>query len=95
MSLEEKQNITTGINPTPNGCVGLSGGAQSITFPGFCLSDGPAGLRGTDLVTSFPAALHIGASWNTDLALEIAQHMGKEFRVKGGSAFSPARQTVG
>ena len=85
MSLEEKQNVTTGISPSPNGCVGESGSAHGVGFPGLCLSDGPTGVRGTDFVSAFPAEMHIGASWNTDLAFEMDVHMGKEFGKKGSS----------
>lgn len=85
--MEEKVNITVGVSPSPNGCVGLSGAAASIGFPGLCLQDGPTGVRGTDFVTSFPAELHLGASWNTDLAHEVAEHMGLEFRRKGGEQY--------
>jgi beta-glucosidase len=87
MTNEEKQNITMGISPSPNGCVGFSGGAGTINFSGLCLQDGPTGVRGTDFVTSFPSGLHIGASWNTELAFEIAKYMGAEFRVKGGQNY--------
>lgn len=48
------------------------------------LQDGPTGVRGTDFAKPFPDELHIGASWNMDLALEIANHMDKELRSKGG-----------
>ena len=83
MSLAEKQSVTLGVSPSPNGCVGVSGAAESVGFPGLCLQDGPTGVRGADFVTAFPAEMHIGASWNQDLAYEIAEHMGMEFRKKG------------
>jgi len=83
MSNEEKANLTIGISG-PNGCSGNSGGANSVGFGGLCLQDGPSGVRGTDMVSSFPSGIHIGASWNKSLANEVATFMGAEFKKKGG-----------
>jgi beta-glucosidase len=83
MSNEEKSNLTIGIS-APNGCSGNSGGAASVGFGGLCLQDGPSGVRGTDLVSSFPSGIHIGATWNRALANKVATFMGAEFKRKGG-----------
>jgi beta-glucosidase len=83
MSLEEMNNVTLGIADTSTGCVGVSGGAPRIGFPGFCLHDAGNGVRNTDGVSSFASGLHVGASWNASLAYERAQFMGKEFKGKG------------
>lgn len=83
LSNEQKANLTTGLTGS-TGCSGTSGGAQSAGFPGLCLQDGPTGVRGTDLVNSYPAELHVGASWNRTLANVVATFMGAEFKEKGG-----------
>ena len=85
MSNDEKNNLSVGIT-APNGCSGNSGGAPSIAFPGLCLQDGPTGVRGTELVNSYPSGLHIGASWNATLANDVANFMGAEFKRKGGKS---------
>jgi beta-glucosidase len=85
MSNEEKANLTSG-KTGPNGCSGNSGGAQSVGFPGLCLQDGPTGVRATDLVSSYPSEIHIGASWNRTLANDVATFMGAEFKRKGGKS---------
>lgn len=79
----EKNNLTIGFDVSYTGCAGVSGGVPRFGFPGFCLQDGPAGVRGTDLVTSFPAGIHLGASWNTTLVYDVATYMGAEFKAKG------------
>lgn len=84
MSNEEKANLTLGLTGF-TGCSGTSGGAESIAFPGLCLQDGPSGIRGADLVNSYPAQLSIGASWNRSLANEVATYMGAEYKRKGGA----------
>jgi beta-glucosidase len=32
-------------------------------FPGLCLEDSPLGVRGTDFVTAFPAAINAASTW--------------------------------
>jgi beta-glucosidase len=80
----EKNNLTFGFMSTPNGCSGNSGAAASVGFPGFCLQDGPSGVRGVDMVSAYASGIHIGASWNRSLALAVAEYMGAEFKRKGG-----------
>jgi beta-glucosidase len=82
MTLEEKVNITIGYAPT-TGCSGETGTVPRLNWPGVCLSDAGNGLRNTDFVNSWPSGLHVGASWNRDLALQRARHMGSEFKTKG------------
>lgn len=43
-------------------------------------------MRAADGVSAFPAPVGIGASWNRDLALKVAEAMGGEFRRKGGES---------
>ena len=79
----EKNNVTVGFSVKYTGCVGVSGGVTRFGFPGLCLQDGPAGIRATDMVTSFPAGIHLGSSWNTTLVYNVATYMGAEFKTKG------------
>lgn len=83
MTLEEMNNITLGIRDGNNGCVGVSGSAPRVGFPGYCLHDAGNGVRGTDGVNAYASGLSVGASWNATLAYERAQYMGAEFKKKG------------
>ncbi len=82
MTLNEKANITVGYTPD-SGCSGVTGSVPRLDWPGLCLSDAGNGLRATDLVNSWPSGLHVGASWNRNLAYQRALHMGAEFKAKG------------
>jgi beta-glucosidase len=90
MTNEEKNNIVTGLSYglasmlfPKNGCTGSSGGVERFNFTGLCLQDGPAGVRGQELVSAFPSGIHIGASWNRELANQVGTSMGAEFKRKG------------
>jgi len=85
MNNEEKENLTFGYASTTNGCSGNSGSALRVGFPGMCLSDAGNGVRGTDMVNSYASGVHVGASWNRNLAYNRAQFMGAEFKAKGGA----------
>jgi beta-glucosidase len=82
MTLEEKVNITVGYVPQ-TGCSGETGTVPRLKFPGLCLSDAGNGLRNTDFVNSWPSGIHVGASWNKNLAYQRGLHMGGEFKKKG------------
>ena len=90
MTLDEKVNVTFGWSTEENGCVGVSGSVPRLNFSGFCLQDGPAGVRTTDLVSAFPAQLHLGATWNLSLVHDLTTYMGAEFKAKGGRLYPPA-----
>ncbi|PYH72799.1 beta-glucosidase [Aspergillus vadensis CBS 113365] len=85
MTDDEKNNITYGYTSTTNGCSGMSGGVPRLGYPGMCLQDAASGVRGTDMVNAYASGLHIGASWNRDLAYEHAHYMGAEFKRKGAN----------
>jgi len=82
MTLEEKANITVGYS-TLTGCSGETGSVPRLNWPGLCLSDAGNGLRATDFVNAWPSGIHVGASWNKNLAYQRALHMGGEFKTKG------------
>jgi len=86
MTNEEKNNITYGQTDTSNGCSGVSGSVPRLGYPGLCLNDAGNGVRGTDGVNSYASGIHVGASWNRDLANTRARFMGAEFKAKGINA---------
>ena len=81
MSYEEKANITIGHNA--EGCSGFTGSVDHLGFPGMCLNDAESGVRTGNLVSGYPAQLHVGASWNRVVANNRARALGKEFKAKG------------
>jgi beta-glucosidase len=83
MDLTQMNNITLGFGNAGTGCVGVSGSAAAVHFPGLCLHDAGNGVRDTDGVNAYASGIHVGASWNRTLAHERAVFMGAEFRRKG------------
>ncbi|KAK8087621.1 beta-glucosidase [Apiospora hydei] len=83
MTLEEKVNITRGFATTDNVCAGNTGTVPRLGWPGMCLHDAGNGVRATDFVSSFPSAIHAGASWDKNLTHQRALYMGMEFKAKG------------
>ncbi|KAK7217991.1 hypothetical protein V2G26_005994 [Clonostachys chloroleuca] len=82
MTLEEKVNITRGFK-ADNVCAGTTGTVPRLDWPGMCLHDAGNGVRATDFVSSFPSAIHVGASWDKNLTYQRGWYMGKEFKAKG------------
>ncbi|KAI1810891.1 glycoside hydrolase family 3 protein [Poronia punctata] len=83
MNLEERINVTRGFTNPDNICAGNTGTVPRLNWPGLCIHDAGNGVRAADLVTSFPSALHVGASWDKNLTYERGLYMGKEFKAKG------------
>ncbi|KAK7416178.1 glycoside hydrolase 3 [Neonectria punicea] len=81
-TLEEKVNVTRGFT-ADNVCAGNTGTVPRLGWPGLCLHDAGNGVRATDLVNSYPSALHSGASWDKNLTYQRGLYMGKEFKAKG------------
>ncbi|KAK1529981.1 hypothetical protein CPAR01_12293 [Colletotrichum paranaense] len=80
LTLEEKVNITRGY-AGDNTCAGNTGSIPRLGWPGFCLHDAGNGIRATDLVNSYPSAIHVGASWDRNLTYQRGYYMGKEFKI--------------
>ncbi|KUI74295.1 putative beta-glucosidase M [Cytospora mali] len=98
MSLDEKISLTAGSSGS-TGCVGYLNPIERLGFPGMCFQDAGQGVRAADFVSSWPAGIHIGASWNRNLSLSRGLGMGGEFRTKGANVFlgpvvSPLGRTV-
>ncbi|KAH8921781.1 glycoside hydrolase family 3 protein [Atractiella rhizophila] len=91
LTLEEKVNLTTvrlllqrcWNRWTVCRCDRLIGEITRLGFKGFCLEDGPLGVRLADYVSAFPAAINAAATWSKDLIYKRAVAMGQEFRGKG------------
>ncbi|ORX38353.1 beta-glucosidase [Kockovaella imperatae] len=82
LTLEEKVSLTAGY-PSGTGCSGFLNPIDRLNFPGICVSDAGNGLRGTELVSSWPGGIHVGASWNRELAYDRGEGMGGEYQKKG------------
>ena len=80
MTLEEKIDLLSGyqdfyLHP-----------CERLGIPAFKLADGPLGLASWGLfgkATAFPAALSLSASWNRNLAQQIGDAYGQEWRARG------------
>ncbi|KAH9890234.1 glycosyl hydrolase family 3 N terminal domain-containing protein [Xylariomycetidae sp. FL2044] len=82
LTLEEKVNLTGGAS-TETGCSGFIQSIPRLNFTGLCLADAGNGVRATDYVSAWPAGIHVGASWNRELAHQRAWFMGGEAKKKG------------
>ncbi|KAL2063096.1 hypothetical protein VTL71DRAFT_6168 [Oculimacula yallundae] len=87
LSQEEKSNLTFGVRATTNGCVGWIPPIKRMGFKGICLQDAGQGVRNADGVNAWSSGLHVGATWNKDLAYQRALYMGAEFKAKGTQIF--------
>ncbi|KAL0950918.1 hypothetical protein HGRIS_007675 [Hohenbuehelia grisea] len=83
LSLKEKVDLATGVGWMNGNCIGNTPPVPSINFPGLCLEDSPLGVRSTDLVSAFPAAINVASTFNRDLIRQRGAAMGAEFRGKG------------
>jgi beta-glucosidase len=82
LSLEDKVRLLTGADSWRTHGAGRLGLRPMIT------SDGPAGVRGITLddrnpSASFPCPSALGATWDSELVLELATALGTEARSKG------------
>ncbi|KAI9045308.1 beta-glucosidase [Aspergillus affinis] len=82
MTNDEKTNLTYGFQGIGNGCAGNTGTVPRLKFPGLCFQDAGNGVRGLDMVNSYASGLHVGASWNPDLAYKRGHYLGAEFKKK-------------
>lgn len=96
MTNDEKNNLTLGVKHPLNGCSGASGGVPRLGFPGHCLQDAGNGVRDADMVNGYASGIHVGATWNRDIAYQQAKFMGAEFKRKGVSvALGPVAGPLG
>jgi beta-glucosidase len=85
MTLREKANfVALGRG---HGLENFTTAVSSLCLPSLTLSDGPDGLAGdVSGVTQLPAAIGIGASFNSSLAFATGRLVGEEARAKGINA---------
>ncbi|KAM7204284.1 putative glycoside hydrolase [Naviculisporaceae sp. PSN 640] len=83
LTLPEKVNLTTGTGWSADRCIGMTGSVPRLGFRGFCLQDGPLGVRYTDHNSAFPAGINVAATWSRELMRKRGQAMGEEFYGKG------------
>ncbi|KAK0649421.1 glycoside hydrolase family 3 protein [Cercophora newfieldiana] len=83
LTLVEKVNLTTGTGWEADRCVGVTGSVPRLGFRGFCLQDGPLGIRYTDHNSAFPAGINVGATFSRRLMRLRGEAMGSEFHDKG------------
>ncbi|RYP42411.1 hypothetical protein DL767_000333 [Monosporascus sp. MG133] len=56
-----------------------------LNWPGICTTGAGNGIRQTDFVNGWPAAIGVGASFNKNLTRARGVHMGREFRANGSN----------
>ncbi|KAK0625287.1 glycoside hydrolase family 3 protein [Bombardia bombarda] len=83
LTLVEKVNLTTGTGWEADVCIGMTGSVPRLGFRGFCLEDGPLGIRYTDHNSAFPAGINVAATFSRDLMRRRGEAMGEEFHGKG------------
>ena len=80
MTLLEKVNHTRGHTGP---CVGWIPGIERLGIKSLCLADAPDGIRGQEFVSSFPAQITVGATFDRDLMHRYGIALGEEYRGKG------------
>jgi beta-glucosidase len=80
MTLEEKVNVTRGFTGM---CVGNSGAVPRLNIPSLCFSDAPDGIRGAEFASSFPAGIHVAATWDRGLMYQYGRAVGEEYHDMG------------
>ncbi|KAL2151324.1 hypothetical protein VTH82DRAFT_6422 [Thermothelomyces myriococcoides] len=83
LTLTEKVNLTTGTGWEADRCIGNTGGVPRLGFRGFCLEDGPLGVRYTQNNSAFPAGINVAATFSRRLMRLRGEAIGAEFRGKG------------
>ncbi|KAF7341180.1 Glycoside hydrolase family 3 protein [Mycena venus] len=83
LTLDEKIGLVTGVGQFNSRCVGNVSPVARLGIPGFCLNDGPAGVRPTKGVTGFPPGIAAAATFSRRLMRARGVALGEEFRGKG------------
>ncbi|KAK7038385.1 glycoside hydrolase family 3 protein [Favolaschia claudopus] len=83
LKLDEKIGLVTGVGQFSSRCVGNVNPVARLGIPGFCLNDGPAGVRPTKGVTGFPPGIAAAATFSRRLMRARGVALGEEFRGKG------------
>ena len=82
LTAEEKISLVHGhVDPEGN-ATGYLPGVERLGIPELRLTDGPLGVRTPEPATAFPAAMALAATFDTDLAREQGETMGKEAKAR-------------
>ncbi|KAM0424909.1 hypothetical protein ACHAPT_009965 [Fusarium lateritium] len=80
LTLEEKAAMIDGV---PGPCIGNTAPIPRINWPGFCLQDGPMGIRPASYASVFVSGVNAASTWNRTLMYERGNALGQEFKDKG------------
>ncbi|ROW12173.1 hypothetical protein VMCG_00322 [Cytospora schulzeri] len=80
MTLDEKSNLTQGFTGS---CVGNTGTVDRLGIPALCFADAPDGFRGQEFVSSFPAGIHVAATFDKALMYDYGKAIGEQYYAKG------------
>ncbi|KAJ7608391.1 glycoside hydrolase family 3 protein [Roridomyces roridus] len=83
LTLSEKIGLVTGVGEFSSRCVGNVSPVSRLGIPGFCMNDGPAGVRLVKGVTGFPPAIAVAQTFSRRLMRARGVALGEEFRGKG------------
>ncbi|KAJ6462450.1 glycoside hydrolase family 3 protein [Mycena sanguinolenta] len=83
LTLAEKIGLVTGVGQFSSRCVGNVSPVARLGIPGFCLNDGPAGVRPVKGTTGFPPGIAVAATFSRRLMQARGVALGEEFRGKG------------
>ncbi len=87
MTLQEKVAMMHGVCrfeiPGCGFTIGKIPANERLGIPALHMTDGPAGVRNGQPATSFPAPVAVAASWDTELAYEVASAIGLETLARG------------
>ncbi|KAJ7614790.1 glycoside hydrolase family 3 protein [Roridomyces roridus] len=83
LTLDEKIGLVTGVGQFNSRCIGNVTPVSRLGVPGFCMNDGPAGVRQVKGVTGFPPAIAAAATFSRRLMRARGVALGDEFRGKG------------
>lgn len=79
--MDEKSNLTRGFTSGP--CNANLGSIDRFDIPALCIGDGPSGIRGQEFVSSFPAGIHVAATFDKELMYAYGRAMGEQNYAKG------------
>ncbi|KAJ7183523.1 glycoside hydrolase family 3 protein [Mycena filopes] len=83
LTLAEKVGLVTGVGQFSSRCVGNVNPVARLGIPGFCLNDGPAGVRPTKGVSGFPPGIAAASTFSRRLMRARGVALAEEFRGKG------------
>ncbi len=83
MTRREKVRMLHGSLGSPVPSTGYIAPIRRLGVPGVTMTDGPAGVRNGQKATALPAPVSQAASFDTDVAREYGETLGREARARG------------